>query len=1543
MKIAFNPSTVAALIAPPNNKDITFDLRGHNIFARGVKFCGTDTNTWRDIKINNVSIGSNILDLRDGDNTTLTNINGVVTINSTWRPVVDNLTSNSTTSSLSANQGRVLKSLIDGKSDSGHNHDDRYYTKAESNAKYITDIITSINKLTFTRNGSNITKDITVNVVYSQGNLTNISDRNSTTKASSGLFIYNSYNQVIGTNSYSSVLSINTGGTIQIAGNWGDDQSRNLYWRSQSDRAVSSYPWKSWRTILDSENYSSTLDSRYYTESEINNLLSNKLNTSDFNWTNLPGKLVAGNEFNIVNSEFNTEIWFNYLPINDRSKTATITGYHFGNGATGYTLIKASGFIKNGSNSNYVLLGDGGHKAISDFATSSHTHAYLPYKSTTTADANSLTYGLTLIKNNPTNAAHTNHSAFLYLNDCGTPFQLQIPDSSVPYIYKRYYSANKWSGWFKLNAGYADLAGSVAWDNVTGKPSSFTPSAHTHTVFNNNLMIKGTNGISDSASIHLGIGDSDTGFKWISDGVCQIYANNVAVGEWTSGGMNWFINPTVNGNKVWNAGNDGSGSELDADTVDGYHASKFPYINNNGIWRIYGNAAVAALADNTAGLSSWAFGESRNYGITYLGILKPSTETCGINAHGTIAVFGQGDTHLGIASDYGRANLQVFGGNADKIVWRKKVAFTSDIPTVTNYYWANLSVQSSASNTTVPSFGAIRLNGVSSAGTNYITGAAGRIFFGGNFHIDSLGSNKTYINYYTANDVYLCSGSSQGKVGIGTTNPSSKLTVNGDAIIGSKSKYYQRSARGQVHHEFVCDDSDYGGVKITHNATEGSGGPGSYTASLFVQDNRPAHHSGIYQPTVYIQRAGATRIMDPFGIDVGPRVFTVGNDGKVTIGAQIASSVSSEQAIARIQITPYRHTGGPWYIKSKDDPSNSFLTIDYDATECLRIKHDGEVKVSKSLWINNSHFFKQSGTTFTCQGGTTFTLPSSSLNTNTALLWTTASDGARDTGIFYNSSDFAFIANSNDHGAVFAVYDTDVTQDFEAGAREISVPGSGGALWARGGFSKSGSSNDYVLLGGGGHKALSDFAMASSFVRAGNYDSADLNKLDTYSFIKSVNSNNKDTSPKGNTGWYNVIQAVHRNGGGDGPGYIGQIALGMTTNTDDMFFRGRRTDSWKTVIHSGNISSQTVANAYHLRINSANTWSTWYWSGQSGQPSWLWGSNDGTNMYVWDPNNFNVHTAQYLRSLGNQNCQTGRTQNYGDIYSYNTIYSNTGAPTDYTSVIGFGRGIGGTVEIAGGWCNTGLYWRSLRDCCEDWYSWRTVLDSSNYTGYVDNYYWANVKISTSSSTTTSPTVSNLTATSSIRMSNIQLEHTDEINNITNGNIYLNYRNSGNVSLCQGGGKVGISTISPSHELDVMGNTFTTGFGIRPYYLSNSGLLPTISPGDGYTYRCLEIGRSAVVSCIIADRVALSNERGVLIKFNTGFDGQIVLLKDLQNYGDMNGNGYFWVMPSGCKIIRPDGSSTQISYNQISNAYDDGKSRFFVYSYKYDAWIEFYCG
>lgn len=647
MKIAFNPSTVAALTTPPNNKDITFDLRGRNIFARGVEFKGTDTNTWRDIKINNVSIGSHTLDLRNGSNTTLTNTNGVVTINSTWRPVVDNLTSDSTTSSLSAKQGKVLKALIDGKSNSDHNHDGRYV--------------------------------------------------------------------------------------------------------------------------------------RYY--------------------------------------------------------------------------------------------------------------------AVTTLDCNNLAAGLTAARISATNAAHTNHSAYLYISDVGTPFQIQIPDSSIPYIYKRYYGSGKWSGWFKLNAGYADSAGSVAWANVTGKPSAFNPAAHTHTVFKNNLMIKGTNGISDSASIHLGIGDSDTGFKWISDGVCQIYADNAAVGQWTSGGMNWFKNPTVNGNKVWNAGNDGSGSGLDADTLDGYHAASF-------------------------------------------------------------------------------VKMKQFRFN------QYKAGFWTKILTIT--------INSTSDLQPVIAF-------------NWIPSECAREVWA-EFTINWRSNSPIFYAIWkgTAVRTLTCVNSS-GNIW--------NVWVQGD-----KNNY-----------------DPFGEVQVTyaHNISSYNGG------SLGYSDSDP----------------GGTRCT------LGGYVNYARSTGNAdTVDGQHASAFSYKSW---------------WHWHGKDGQPNW-------------------------LWGGN------------------------------------------------NENDY-YVYNPSNFRVAYA----------------------------------SSAGNADTL----------DGEHASSFVRAGHYESNDLNKLDTYSFIRSVNSNVSSTSPKGNTGWYNVIQLVHRNGASDGPSYIGQIALGMTTNTNDMFFRGKRTDPWKTVIHSGNYT-EFINNYYWANVKISTSSST---------------------------------------------------------------------------------------------------------------------------------------------------------------------------------------------------------------------------------------------------------------------------------------------------------------------------------------------------------------
>lgn len=92
------------------------------------------------------------------------------------------------------------------------------------------------------------------------------------------------------------------------------------------------------------------------------------------------------------------------------------------------------------------------------------------------------------------------------------------------------------------------------------------------------------------------------------------------------------------------------------------------------------------------------------------------------------------------------------------------------------------------------------------------------------------------------------------------------------------------------------------------------------------------------------------------------------------------------------------------------------------------------------------------------------------------------------------------------------------------------------------------------------------------------------------------------------------------------------------------------------------------------------------------------------------------HSHNYINSRGNLNPQTGRTQNLGNVYSYNTVSgTSNGAPTTYTSVIGFGRSTGGTVEIAGGWtASMGLWYRALRDITDNWYGWVKVWDTKNF-------------------------------------------------------------------------------------------------------------------------------------------------------------------------------------------------------------------------------------
>ncbi len=135
-----------------------------------------------------------------------------------------------------------------------------------------------------------------------------------------------------------------------------------------------------------------------------------------------------------------------------------------------------------------------------------------------------------------------------------------------------------------------------------------------------------------------------------------------------------------------------------------------------------------------------------------------------------------------------------------------------------------------------------------------------------------------------------------------------------------------------------------------------------------------------------------------------------------------------------------------------------------------------------------------------------------------------------------------------------------------------------------------------------------------------------------------------------------------------------------------------------------------------------------------------------------------------------------------------------------------------------------------------------------------------------------------------------------------------------------------------------------GFCITPHILggiSNDEYRVTIS---GLTYLAKDVGKGAqTISCIIvAKGVIPDNIRGHLIRFLPGEDGQIVLLKYLYNQGLGNKNRLY-IEPMGCNIVRGDNSNVYIANGAISDAYNNGESRFFIYVTRYNTWIEFYCG
>lgn len=142
--------------------------------------------------------------------------------------------------------------------------DSSNYTAYVNPANFVTSLGTNGNYVTWTKNGT--TNNLTVpfattsNVLNNLGNRTAISG---TTVGYRGLRLYEVYDNGYPV-TYGNVLNIGGLGYGELLFQWtADSNPGHLYYRSKGD--VASQAWSNWVTILDNNNYSSTLDGRYVT------------------------------------------------------------------------------------------------------------------------------------------------------------------------------------------------------------------------------------------------------------------------------------------------------------------------------------------------------------------------------------------------------------------------------------------------------------------------------------------------------------------------------------------------------------------------------------------------------------------------------------------------------------------------------------------------------------------------------------------------------------------------------------------------------------------------------------------------------------------------------------------------------------------------------------------------------------------------------------------------------------------------------------------------------------------------------------------------------------------------------------------------------------------------------------------------------------------------------------------------------------------------------------------------------------------------------
>lgn len=181
------------------------------------------------------------------------------------------------------------------------------------------------------------------------------------------------------------------------------------------------------------------------------------------------------------------------------------------------------------------------------------------------------------------------------------------------------------------------------------------PDANLHVSGNKyNIKLNSTTGSTEDSTFIWGsssnknttwrIVDNPTSGLWLQYGVSGADTHNMTISGMNATNLNALEvkakNLTVNGSKVWHAGNDGTGSGLEADTLDGYHAgfenynvalyANFPnwsILITDGLLREDYTTAGYPTVDFLQAICKWTI---RNYkdksGITIQGRISPNSQ-----------------------------------------------------------------------------------------------------------------------------------------------------------------------------------------------------------------------------------------------------------------------------------------------------------------------------------------------------------------------------------------------------------------------------------------------------------------------------------------------------------------------------------------------------------------------------------------------------------------------------------------------------------------------------------------------------------------------------------------------------------------------------------------------------------------------------------------------------------------------------------------------------------------------------------------------------